>query len=63
MDHTVDIDRFITRIGKRLVEQFDHARAVTCPSTAGAAMEQPVREQMDQILPRGIKVGPGLEIG
>ena len=62
MDHTFDVDRFITRIGRRLVEQFDDARAATSPSTVGAAMEQPVRDQLEQILPRGIKVGSGFVI-
>ena len=62
MDHTFDVDQFIARIGKRLVDQFDEARAATSPSTVGAAMEQPVREQLEQILPRGIAVGSGFVI-
>ena len=57
MDQTFNVEAFISRIGKRLVGQFDDARAATSPATVGAAMEQPVRAQMEQILPRGIEVG------
>ena len=62
VDNTFDVDAFITRIGKRLVAQFDDARTATSPSTVGAAMEQPVRKQLEQILPRGIAVGSGFVI-
>ncbi len=62
MDKTFDVDRFITRIGSRLVEQFEEARRATSPSTVGAAMEQPVRRQLEQVLPRGIAVGSGFVI-
>ena len=62
MDQTFNVEAFISRIGKRLVGQFDDARAATSPATVGAAMEQPVRAQMEQILPRGIKVGSGFVI-
>lgn len=51
MDPTFDVDAFITRVGRRLVEQFDDAKAATAPTTGGAAMEQPVRNQLEQILP------------
>ena len=50
MDNTFDVDAFVTRIGTRLVAQFDDARTATSPSTIGAAMEQPVRAQLEQIL-------------
>ena len=62
VDQKFDVDAFIARIGKRLVEQFDDARAATSPSTVGAAMEQPVKKQLEQILPRGIAVGSGFVI-
>ena len=62
MNPTFDLDAFIQRTGRRLVEQFDDARTATSPSTVGAAMEQPVREQLEQILPRGIGVGSGFVI-
>ena len=62
MTQTFDPDKFIARIGQRLVEQFDDARAATSPSTIGSAMEQPVRNQLEQILPRGIGVGSGFVI-
>ena len=62
MNRKFNPDQFITRIGQRLIEQFDDARAATSPGTVGDAMEQPVRDQMEQILPRGIAVGQGFVI-
>ena len=62
MDATFDADAYIRRIGERLVAQFTEARTATSPSTVGAAMEQPVRKQLEQILPRGIAVGSGFII-
>ena len=62
MDHTFDVDAFISRVGGRLVQEFDDARAATTPSTVGDAMEHPVRQQLEQILPRGIGVGSGFVI-
>ena len=62
MDQNFDVEAFTTRVGRRLVEQFDDAKAATSPTTVGAAMEQPVRDQLEQILPRGIAVGSGFVI-
>ena len=62
MDQTFDPDGFIRRIGERLVDEFKDAKAGTTPSTVGAAAEQPVRDQLEQILPRGIGVGEGFVI-
>ena len=62
MDQEFNVEAFISRIGKRLVEQFDDARTATSPTTVGAAMEQPVKHQLEQILPRGIAVGSGFVI-
>ena len=62
MDETFDVEKFIARIGERLVIQFDDARAATSPTAVGDAMEFPVRDQLEQILPRGIGVGSGFVI-
>ena len=62
MNQAFDTDKFIARIGQRLVNQFDDARAATTPVTVGDSMEQPVRTQLEQILPRGIAVGQGFVI-
>ena len=62
MDNKFDVDKFIARIGTRLVEQFEDARAATSPAAVGDAMEQPVKDQLEQILPRGIGVGSGFVI-
>ena len=62
MDRNFDPDAFIRRIGERLVDEFEDARAGTTPSTVGSAAEQPVRDQLEQVLPRGIGVGEGFVI-
>ena len=62
MDRSFDPDAFIRRIGERLVEEFAHAKAGTTASTVGSAAEQPVRNQLEQVLPRGVAVGEGFVI-
>ena len=62
MNQSFDVDGFIRRIGERLVDEFKDAKAGTTPSTVGAAAEQPVRDQLEQVLPRGIAVGEGFVI-
>ena len=62
MNRQFDANDFIDRVGRRLVDQFDDARAATTPSLIGGAMEKPVRDQLEQILPRGIAVGSGCVI-
>ena len=62
MDRSFDSDVFIRRIGERLVNEFKDAKAGTTPSTVGSAVEQPVRDQLEQILPPGLGVGEGFVI-
>lgn len=62
MDAAFDPDKFIERIGQRLVTEFAGARTATTPGTVGSAMEEPVRGQLEQILPRGLAVGSGFVI-
>ena len=62
MEKTFDPDAFIRRIGDRLVQEFKHAKAGTTPSAVGSATEQPVRDQLAQMLPRGKAVGEGFVI-
>ena len=62
MDKTFDVEKFMARIGEMSVVQFDDAKAATSPSAVGDAMESPVRDQLQQILPRGIGVGSGFVI-
>ena len=62
MEKTFDPDNFIRRIGERLTDEFEIAKSATTPSTVGSAAEQPVRVQLEQILPRGIAVGEGFVI-
>ena len=62
MDERFDPGRFMRRIGERLVDEFKDAKAGTTPSTVGSAAEQPVRDQLEQVLPRGVGVGEGCVI-
>ena len=62
MDKSFNPDAFIRRIGERLVEKFKDAKAGTTPSIVGSAAEQPVRDQLEQVLPRGVAVGEGCVI-
>lgn len=62
MDRSFDVGNFISRIGERLVMEFSDAKSATSPTAVGDAMENPVREQLEQILPHGIAVGSGFVI-
>ena len=62
MQSSFDPEAYVRRVGERLVQQFSDARQATSPSTVGAAMEHPVREQLEQLLPNGIAVGSGFVI-
>ena len=62
MEKQFDAAAYIDRIGKRLVVDFEDARQATTPGLVGEAMEVPVRDQLEQILPRGVAVGSGCVI-
>ncbi len=62
MQPAFDSADFIRRIGCDLVRAFGDAREATTPELVGDAMEQPVRDRLEQILPRGIGVGSGCVI-
>ena len=62
MDRAFDVDKHIRDIGADLVKDFEKARTATSPTAVGDAMETPVRNQLQQILPRGIGVGSGFVI-
>ena len=62
MERSFNPDAFIRRIGERLVGEFRDAKAGTTPSGVGSAAEQPVRDQLAQVLPPGMAVGEGYVI-
>ena len=62
MKQAFDANAYIDRIGERLIFEFEGAGEATTPSLVGEAREVPVREQLEQILPRGIAVGSGCVI-
>ncbi len=62
MTTTFDPGEFVRRIGRDLVRAFNDARQATTPELVGDAMEEPVRDRLEQILPRGIGVGSGCVI-
>ena len=57
-----DPGRFIRQIGLDLVHQFAKAKAGTTPATVGSATDTPARNQLQQLLPRGIGAGQGFVI-
>ena len=57
-----DSAKFVNDIGKDLVRDFEKARQATTPELIGDAMEQPVKDRLEQILPQGIAVGSGCVI-
>ena len=59
MRSTFDPGNFVRRIGLDLVHAFGSAREATTAELVGDAMEQPVRDELMGILPRGIGVGSG----
>ena len=62
MQSTFRPAEFVRRIGHDLIRAFENAREATTPTLIGNAMEQPVRERLEQILPQGIGVGSGCVI-
>ena len=62
MRKTFNPAEFVKDVGRDLVTQFAKARKATTPDLVGDAMEQPIRDRLDQILPRGIGVGSGCVI-
>ena len=47
---------------ERLIDEFEEPRAGTTPSTVGSAAEQPVRDQLEQVLPKRVGVGESFVI-
>ena len=62
MKPTFDPADFVRRIGHDLIRAFESARQATTPELVGDAIERPVRDRLEQILPRGIGVGSGCVI-
>lgn len=62
MRKSFDAAGFVKGIGDELVRAFESARTATTPELVGDAMEAPVRERLEQVLPRGIGVGSGCVI-
>lgn len=54
---------YVASIGELLVAEFEFAsKLATTPGLIGSAMEHPVRNRLQQILPRGIAAGSGCVI-
>ncbi|MCY4529939.1 MAG: hypothetical protein OXD46_13020 [Chloroflexi bacterium] len=62
MKRAFDPAAFVKDIGHDLVRDFGRARQGTTPELVGDGMEQPIRDRLQQILPRGIGVGSGCVI-
>ena len=59
MRKSFDAASYVKTIGDELVRAFETARQATTPGLVGDAMETPVRERLEQVLPQGIGVGSG----
>ena len=62
MKSDFDPAEFVRLVGRDLVRAFESAREATTPGLVGSAIEHAVRDQLEQILPRGIGVGSGCVI-
>jgi len=62
MKNSFNPGEFVRNIGHDLVRDFGRARQATTPELVGDAMEQPVRDRLEQVLPKGIAVGSGCVI-
>ena len=62
MRNSFDAADFVKNIGNELVRAFETARTATTSELVGDAMETPVRERLEQVLPQGIGVGSGCVI-
>ena len=62
MSTTFNPAEFVKDVGDELVASFDRARKATTPDLTGDAMEQPIRDRLEQVLPKGIGVGSGCVI-
>lgn len=62
MKASFDPAGLVRDIGHDLVRDFGKARKATTPELVGDAMEQPVKNRLEQILPKGIGVGSGCVI-
>ena len=62
MDATFDASTYIKGVGDDLVRAFERARRATTPGLVAAAMEKAARDQLTQVLPRGLAVGSGCVI-
>lgn len=54
--------QFVSRIGQRLIMEFEHAGEAGTPGLIGAAREHPARVQLGNLLPAFVSVGSGLLI-
>ena len=55
-----DPAEFVTKIGEKLVMEFEHASVAGTPGLIGAARENPARKQLEKLLPRFVSTGSGI---
>lgn len=59
---TFNPEEFLTRVGRRLVNEFDDASQAGTPGLVGSAREHPARKSLERLLPGAVAVGSGLVI-
>lgn len=62
MDRSFDPVAYAIQVGQELVSSFQGAGFATAPGQIGSAREVPVREKLEQLLPKGLTVGSGFVI-
>ena len=62
MTTAFDPVEFVRGVGVEIVQSFENARRATTPGLKGNAMEQPIRNKLQQLLPESIGVGSGCVI-
>ena len=55
MKSNFDPAEFVRLVGRDLVRAFESVREATTPGLVGSAIEHAVRDQLEQILPRGVE--------
>jgi hypothetical protein len=62
MKQKFNTEEFLSRVGRRLVAEFDDAKQAGTPGLIGAAREHPARKSLERLLPGAAAIGSGLII-
>ena len=60
MEHILEVGKFIAHHREGLVAQFEYSESTNSPAAVLDVVVQPVKDQLVQVLPRGIGVESGI---